>query len=139
MSVAPSLPPLGNAPEKAGPRILFLDDEPSVVRMTASALRSSGFDVVALTSSAEALERFRSAPERFDLVITDHHMPELTGAALAAELHSIRPEVPILLCSGLPDARMQRDAQDLGIRELLAKPLELAVLLEAIVRALRAG
>ncbi len=117
-------------------RILFVDDDPRVVQMTYRALRACGHGVVALTSSTEALERFRADPEPFDLLITDQHMPDLNGDALARELHSLRPDLPVIVCSGLLDSATHELGADLGVCEFLSKPLALEDLSRAIERVL---
>jgi DNA-binding NarL/FixJ family response regulator len=79
--------------------------------------------VVVHTSSLEALEDFRAAPQRFDVVIADQTMPHVTGEALAIELRRIRPDVPIILCTGFSYSMTAERAQALGIAAFLMKPL----------------
>ncbi|PON11133.1 hybrid sensor histidine kinase/response regulator, partial [Candidatus Entotheonella serta] len=86
------------APGKA--RILFVDDEPTITQASYTLLQRLGYDVTGSTRSREALARFASAPEDFDLVITDQTMPEMTGEELVSALRHIRPEIPIILCTG---------------------------------------
>ena len=76
------------------------------------------------TSSTEALALFREKPERFDLVLTDLTMPEMTGAELASELIMIRPDIPIILCSGFGARISKDDISKLGIREFCQKPID---------------
>ena len=82
-----------------------------------------GYRVAALSNSMEALELFRTDPDRFDLVITDQTMPDLTGANLSQELRKIRPDIPIILCTGFSDTVTNDVANDLGINEFVYKPL----------------
>src|SRR5438552_18927539 len=82
-----------------------------------------GYRVVVHTSSLEALEDFRAAPQFFDVVITDQTMPHVTGEALAIELRRIRPDVPIILCTGFSYNMTAERAQELGIAAFLMKPL----------------
>ena len=79
--------------------------------------------MVVRTSSVEALEVFRADPHRFDAVITDQTMPNLTGDALARKLLQLRPEVPIVLCTGFSHVISPENAKAMGIRAFLFKPL----------------
>ena len=107
-------------------RILFVDDEASLATMGQAMLAELGYEVVACVSSLEALETFRAAPHAFALVITDYTMPVLTGEALARALRAIRPDVPIILCSGLSTASAAEYAQVLGVNAFLMKPWQLS-------------
>jgi len=114
--------------ENAGPlptgteRILFVDDEEVMVETTKGMLEHLGYKVVARTSSIETLEVFRNYPERFDLVITDMTMPKMTGDELARELLKIRPDMPIILCTGFNEKIDEEKAKEVGIREFVMKP-----------------
>jgi CheY-like chemotaxis protein len=82
---------------------------------------------------------FRQSPEKFDLVITDMTMPQMTGDVLARELISIRPDIPIIICTGYSD-RIDTDiANDIGIRELLMKPVVMKDIAQCIRRVLDEG
>ncbi|MDP3028951.1 MAG: PAS domain S-box protein, partial [Deltaproteobacteria bacterium] len=104
-------------------RILFVDDEKVLVEMVKQMLESLGYRVVDRTSSIEALEAFRAQPDQFDLVITDQTMPNMTGETLARELLRIRPDIPIILCTGYSELITEEKAKAMGIRELLMKPV----------------
>jgi DNA-binding NtrC family response regulator len=82
-----------------------------------------GYTVVSTTSSAEALDIFRNSPKRFDVVITDQTIPRMTGVELAAEVSRIRPELPVLLCSGFDEVMQGGELGKIGVRALLVKPL----------------
>ena len=69
-----------------------------------------------------ALDVFRSHPDRFDLVITDQTMPNLTGEEISRELMQIRPDIPIILCTGYSDRMNEEKAKKMGIRSFLMKP-----------------
>jgi CheY-like chemotaxis protein len=99
-------------------------------------LERLGYTVVACTSSTEALQAFRAAPQHFDLVITDQTMPGMSGVALAAELRRLRPDIPIILCTGFSQAVTAETACELGINAVLMKPLESRDLALAIRRVL---
>ncbi|RLB17584.1 MAG: hypothetical protein DRG63_03560 [Deltaproteobacteria bacterium] len=114
---AEELIPTGNE------RILFVDDEPSIADMGRQLLERLGYDVVTKTNSLEALELFRSEPERFDLVITDMTMPQMTGDRLAQKLLKIRPDIPIILCTGFSQRISEEKAREIGIRAFAMKPI----------------
>jgi CheY-like chemotaxis protein len=86
-------------------------------------LTQLGYDVVACKSSREALDLFCAAPQHFDLVITDYTMPEFTGEALARELRRLRPDLPIILCTGFNQTLTPERAATLGINAFLMKPI----------------
>ena len=103
--------------------ILFIDDEEAIVRVAQRMLERLGYQAVLCTSSLAALETFRQAPQHFDLVITDQTMPHLTGEALAYELRRLRPDIPIILCTGFSHTIDAEKAQAQGIDVFLMKPL----------------
>jgi PAS domain S-box-containing protein len=109
-------------------RILFVDDEEDVVFSGKRMLERLGYDVVACLDGNEALEVFRSDPQRFDLVITDQNMPNMNGTELSRKILSIRADMPVILCTGYaPGAGGSISAQDeraSGIRERAMKPLD---------------
>jgi PAS domain S-box-containing protein len=115
-------------------RILLVDDEARVAEMGQRLLTHLGYTVVAYTSSREALDAFRAAPERFDLLITDHTMPEMTGAVLARAVRQIRPELPLILCTGFSETMTAEHAHGLGIDAYLMKPWESRVLAQTLRR-----
>lgn len=103
--------------------ILFVDDEETLACLGQHLLERLGYTVVVYTSSREALEAFHAAPHRFDLVITDQTMPHLTGDLLTKELRQIRPDIPIILCTGFSHTMSAEKALALGINAYLLKPL----------------
>jgi two-component system cell cycle sensor histidine kinase/response regulator CckA len=115
-------------------RILLVDDEASVAEMGQRLLTQLGYAVVAYTSSREALDAFRAAPHRFDLLLTDHTMPEMTGEALARAIRQIRPELPLILCTGFSETMTAGHARGLGIDAYLMKPWEIRVLAQTLRR-----
>ncbi len=118
-------------------RILFIDDEKALADMGGKMLESLGYLVTAKTDSIEALETFRSKPEEYDLVITDMTMPGLTGRELAKELMAIRPDVPIILCTGFSSQINETLAVEAGLRELVMKPYNIATMAQVIRRCWR--
>jgi len=91
------------------------------------------------TGSVEALELFRSAPDRFDLVITDMTMPNMAGDQLTSELLSIRPELPIIISTGYSEKITEHSVAHLGARGLIYKPIVKSKLAEVIRRVLDGG
>jgi PAS domain S-box-containing protein len=114
-------------------RILFVDDEPSLVHIGKQILEPLGYKVEARTSSLEALELFKVKSEKFDLVITDMTMPKMTGDDLAREILKIRTNIPIILCTGYSKKISEGKAEALGVRALVMKPI-VAEQLAKIVR-----
>lgn len=123
--------PLGNHEA-----ILFVDDEKALVDLGGEMLECLGYEVVARTSSVEALECFRHQPDRFHLVIADMTMPNMTGDKLAQELLRIRPGIPVILCTGYSERISEAKAKALGIQEFLTKPFDMNHLAHTIRRAL---
>jgi PAS domain S-box-containing protein len=117
-------------------RILLVDDETVIVDIGRQSLERLGYRVESCTSSIEALERFQRDPDRFDLVVTDMTMPTLTGDQLARELLSLRPDIPVILCTGYSSRIDSRQAKALGIRAMLMKPLNLHDLARHVRRIL---
>jgi CheY-like chemotaxis protein len=120
-------------------RILFVDDEPPLARMGSRMLESLGYKVTARTSSFEALELFKAKPDGFDLVITDMTMPAMTGDILSVELRKIRPEIPIILCTGYSSKIDDQQAKHLGINAFANKPFTKSDLARIIREVLDAG
>lgn len=117
-------------------RILFLDDEAATVDMVMQILERLGYEVTATTSSIEALEVFQAQPNKFDLVITDQTMPNMTGEELSKELMRIRPDIPIILCTGYSELITEDKAKSMGIREFVMKPLVARELAETVRKVL---
>jgi DNA-binding NtrC family response regulator len=130
---------LGPIPRGNGETILLVDDEQPLVALGEEMLAALGYEPVGFVSSRQALESFLSDPQRFDLVITDEVMPELTGTGLARRLHQLRPELPILLATGYSGPIRMEQARPMGIREILKKPFQSRELAESIARHLRSN
>ncbi len=117
-------------------RILFIDDEPSIVNVGKLLLESLGYDVVTRNSSIEALEYFKFQPDKIDLVITDMTMPKMTGDVLAKELMRIRSDIPVILCTGFSTKINVKKAMAMGIRAFVSKPIlkrEIAETIKALL------
>ena len=127
------------SPEPTGDKkevVLLVDDEEMMVDVTGQILERLGFTVVARTSSIDALEAFQEKPDEFDLVITDQVMPNMTGTELARKLISIRPDIPVILCSGFPENVRPEELKEIGIKEFITKPIsrqEIAAIVRAVL------
>ncbi|MBI4774248.1 MAG: PAS domain S-box protein [Deltaproteobacteria bacterium] len=134
-SVAKEIPVgIGSIP-KGTEHILFVDDEEALAAVAGETLERQGYRVSVLTSSREALDLFRDRPGDFDIVITDMTMPQITGTELAKSMLQIRPDIPIIICTGYSEGMSEEKATELGIRRFLMKPLVAREVAEA-VRAL---
>ena len=117
-------------------RILLVDDEQPLVEIGKQMLERLGYKVDTRTSSIEALNLFKADPHRFDLVITDIVMPNMTGDKLADEMIGIRSDIPIVLCTGYSEKFTRRNASDMGIEAFLMKPLVMQDLANTVRQAL---
>jgi nitrogen-specific signal transduction histidine kinase/ActR/RegA family two-component response regulator len=116
--------------------ILVLDDEDHLLEMYDRQLRRLGYEVTCLSNPEEVLELFRKDPLKFDLVITDFTMPRMTGIELARELGSIRPGLPIILCSGVSQVVSDTESKRAGIQTVIYKPIRRPEIAQAIRKAL---
>ena len=116
--------------------ILFVDDEDAIVEMAIFMLKRLGYTVIGKTSSIKALETFQETPEKFDLVITDQTMPKMTGEEFSQELMSVRPDIPIILCTGFSEVINEERTRAIGIREFILKPILMTDLAKVIRRLL---
>ncbi len=103
--------------------ILFIDDEPSLVKIVMHMLEQYGYEVTGLTSSTKALEIFKKDPDRFDLIITDMAMPEMPGDILIKEVLKVRSGIPVILSSGYSDRIDNNMVKELSIMAFVMKPL----------------
>jgi PAS domain S-box-containing protein len=120
-------------------RVLLVDDEEMVVGFMRELLEGWGLQVTAKTNGVDAREEFARAPERYDLIVTDHTMPRLTGLQLARDVRGIRSTVPVILYSGYADELTEAQAEAAGVRALLRKPVEPATLLAVLKAHLPSG
>jgi CheY-like chemotaxis protein len=105
-------------------RIILIDDEVSILKLGHQRLERLGYKVESTTSPIEALNLFRSQPEKFDLVITDLTMPKMTGDQLVKEILNIRPDLPIILCTGFSEKIDEKKAKEIGAADYIEKPLD---------------
>ena len=117
--------------------VLFIDDERILTQINSMLLESMGHKVITFTNAMEALRYFRSEPQSVDIVITDMTMPHMTGLALSEEIHVIRPDIPVILCSGYNEQLMEEKIESSGISEILMKPYNTIELSRSLRRALK--
>ena len=124
-----------DAPRGSG-RILLVDDDERVADVFNRMLEGLGYEVTVRLTSLSALQTFQAATERFDLVLTDYTLPEMTGLELAQRLREERPEIPILLCTGRESEALKQEAERIGVRAVLGKPVGRRELAVAVAAAL---
>jgi CheY-like chemotaxis protein len=112
--------------------ILLVDDDKSVLEMTAETLESLGYNVVAINDSTRVESLFKKNPDKIDLLLTDHMMPGITGNNLAKKILEIRPGLPVIVYTGFSGIITGESATDSGITKLLIKPVCKKALAEAI-------
>jgi signal transduction histidine kinase/CheY-like chemotaxis protein len=128
--------PAGEAPRGNGEIVMIVDDERALVALAEETLAQLGYEPVGFDSSVAALQAFRAEPKRFDLVLTDETMPDLTGTELAREIRQLRPDISVILMSGHGGLQLSERAQAAGIFDVLRKPLVRHDIAEPVARAL---
>jgi CheY-like chemotaxis protein len=131
--------PAGALPRGHGETVMVVDDERALVSLAEETLAELGYEPVGFDSSLAALEAFRAEPKRFDLVLTDETMPDLTGTELAREMRQLRRDIPIILMSGYSGALLAERAQAAEVIDMLRKPLVRRDIAVPVSRALQAG
>jgi CheY-like chemotaxis protein len=119
-------------------KILFVDDEESIVLTAKALLTRLGHSVIATTSPLRALEIIKSGEHHFDLVISDLTMPKMTGIELSKQLLKIKPELPVILCTGFSAAIPQEKLLQAGVRKVIMKPIISSELVKTIDSVLNA-
>jgi NO-binding membrane sensor protein with MHYT domain/nitrogen-specific signal transduction histidine kinase/ActR/RegA family two-component response regulator len=130
--------PAGELPQGHGETVMIVDDERALVALAEETLAELGYEAVGFDSSLAALQAFRAEPKRFDLVLTDETMPDLTGTELAREMRQLRPDISIILMSGYSGSQLSERAQAAGIIDVRSKPLVRRDIAEPVARALHA-
>ncbi|THB79148.1 MAG: response regulator, partial [Desulfobacteraceae bacterium] len=115
--------PRDTTPPSGTGRILFVDDEPDIVEIAEALLLDLGYSVITHTRAADALERFKAEADTIDAVITDMTMPQIPGDQLAKAMLSIRPDIPVIICTGFSEKMDKAQALELGMKGYLMKPL----------------
>ena len=132
----------GGSPDAAAPytmgneRILLVDDEASVVKIEKQMLERLGYRVTVRTGSYDALKAFAATPDSFDLVVTDMSMPNMTGDQLARKLIEIRPDIPVIICTGFSEKMTCEKAETIGVKGFLMKPIVFADLAKTVRKVL---
>jgi CheY-like chemotaxis protein len=129
--------PVSELPRGNGETVMIVDDERVLVALAEETLAELGYEPVGFDSSLAAFEAFRAEPKRFDLVLTDETMPDLTGTELAREIRQLRPDISIILMSGYSGAQLNERAQAVGIIDVLRKPLVRRDIAVPVARALQ--
>ncbi len=117
-------------------QILVVDDEIAIVNLNKAILESLGYQVTGVMDSIDALEKIRANPNRFDLVITDQTMPMLTGAELSQAIMQIKPDMPVILCTGFSSVISEEAALAMGIKKYIRKPVHRKMLAQVIRKVL---
>ena len=126
-------------PQGRGETVMIVDDEAALVNLSEEILAELGYEPIGFSSPRAALNAFESDPERFDAVLTDEAMPDLTGTELVRAIRLLRPNTPIVLMSGHGGPLLVAQGAALGVVEVLHKPLQRRDLAEALARACRAA
>jgi NO-binding membrane sensor protein with MHYT domain/nitrogen-specific signal transduction histidine kinase/AmiR/NasT family two-component response regulator len=130
--------PAGELPRGNGETVMIVDDERALVALAEETLAELGYEPVGFDSSVAALQAFRAEPKRFDLVLTDETMPDLTGTQLAREVRQLVPDISIILMSGFSSTQLSERAQAAGIIDVRRKPLSRRDIAVPVARALHA-
>ncbi len=115
-------------------RVLLVDDEEALVKVGKTILEDLGYKVSAFTNSTDALTHFTKDPLAFDAIVTDYTMPQITGCELAGKIREIRPDVPVILCSGYLDENVEMKIRNAAINEFIRKPITRVELAKAMRR-----
>ena len=135
--VAPTADVEEPTPAGNGQTVLLVDDEPALVLLGEEMIAALGYEPIGFTSSLAALHSLRAAPERFDVVLSDEAMAEMTGSELARAVRAIRSDIPIVLMSGCVTPQLMQRARDAGVAEVLAKPLVARDIARSLAEALQ--
>ena len=138
---APDQPAAAGAGQEhgTGERLLLVDDEPMVLSFLAELFRMNGYAVDTAADGVEALAMLRNQPAAYRLLLTDQTMPRMTGTELSLKLRELRPDLPVVLCTGFSDSVNEQTAHALGIRHFLNKPVAPEVLISTVASALAAA
>jgi PAS domain S-box-containing protein len=135
-TVAASSEAAGVLPRGNGETVMIVDDEPQLVELAEEVVARLGYEPVGFVSSTAALQAFLADPHRFDAVLTDEMMPDLAGTELAREIRVLRPSIPIVLMSGRAVPSVVDRATEVGVDEVLRKPLHRREIAESLARVL---
>jgi PAS domain S-box-containing protein len=123
----------GKGPVTGGTeRILFVDDEPTQKGLAEDALSRYGYRVSAFLDSTVTMAHFQQNPDAYDLLITDMTMPKMTGDVLIRKIRLMRPDIPVIMCTGYSEVLDERRANELSIDAFLHKPVIITDMLKTI-------
>ena len=131
----PAHEPSQRLPMGRGQSVMIVDDEQALVALAEESIAQLGYEPVGFDSSLAALRAFQNTPDRFDAVVTDESMPDLNGTELAHEIRRLRASIPIILMTGHGSVELSQRGTQLGIGEILLKPLHSRDLAESLARA----
>ncbi|WP_300464275.1 cache domain-containing protein [Desulfobacula sp.] len=117
-------------------RILLVDDEKPIVDWMQQVLSKLGYEVVSMSDSLAALKKFKQNPKGYDLVLTDMAMPQMNGLELSKQIMALRPDIPIILCTGFSEGLTAQRMKDHGIFEMIMKPMIAGELAQVVTKAL---
>ena len=117
-------------------RVLLVDDEKDLLDSACQLLTNIGYDVLAFSDSSEALLRFKSAPEEFDILVTDESMPRITGIQLLEEIRKLSPDIPAIICTGYSELLDEVDIERMNLSAVLRKPCSIEEISRTINAAL---
>lgn len=120
-------------------RILLVDDEALILEIHTGVLESLGYKVVPKSSPGEALAAFGRDPSGFDLIFTDEKMEEMDGLCLIRNIRKLRPDIPVILCSGFTSDFDREKVRKMGISDFVKKPVRMRQVAESIREALDKG
>jgi CheY-like chemotaxis protein len=126
--------PSQTLPLGSGQTVMIVDDERALVTLAEESIAQLGYEPVGFDTSLAALRAYQDAPDRFDAVITDESMPDLNGTELAHEIRRLSPSIPIILMTGHGDLQLSQRGTQIGISEILLKPLRSRDLAESLAR-----
>lgn len=109
-------------PFQGNERILLVDDEEIIAEVNKNLIETMGYEVTVSHGSVEAIKLFENNPSDFDLVLTDQSMPDISGIDLAKNLLNLRPDLPVILCTGYSSLIEQEKAEKIGVRGFILKP-----------------
>ena len=136
---APAASAGAEIPQGRGETVMLVDDEQALVTLGEEMLAELGYEPVGFQGSVAALQAFQTDPQRFDAILTDETMPEMTGTELAREIRKLRPDIPILLMSGYRGRTLAARAATADINDLLKKPLQSHDIAASLAKALQSS
>ena len=120
-------------------RVLIVDDDEGIANLEGMMLERLGYQVTSTVDSLAALASFEADPQKFDLVITDMSMPRMAGDTFASELIAVRPDIPVIICTGFSERVNEDTAESIGVKGFLMKPVRWSDMSEMVRKVLDAA